>query len=1445
MKAAEIEACLRAQAQTIESLLSQLANSDTAPLASALQAALQREDTLKRQCSELLESMHDNIDEDKRMSNLAQTLDSQNHGLLAENAKLKEELSVFQEQVGVLRRSVSPLRRLKSTPKKQAILEHVEESLATKDYFTAGNKWRDADYIMLDADTPEKNFESLREILKLRDKQLATVERDLRTRTKEPTIAIDKLIGEVKEREAEIDLLKNSILRGSTSVNASPEVKTLKDKVQALQTGIDSRERDIRELLGEYETIRKELQAANEKLSWQDQEMAVLKDLPQDYRLEDLVREAEEAKGLLRHKEEETSRLLADLVDAQNERDNLRFKLVQAQSSQEEASNRRVSFEKDAQILRLQTELKLLKSRSPYVDLKERLRRTLQRADFSPSEIDLELKEILSAVDHELSNRVSSELASFTGSFQSQSGSRATSAGLLGDSKSSSMERLNPKAQKPDLDHSKAEVSRIRTLYDEEHKAHQKCLKLLRDAHPSIAEYEAMREDYFRGLQANLNRIIEQLTHRVETLVNDIRSKNEELLKQEARYEADLKSTTDKLKIERSKYKELGDRLTQEIARHKETKHRLDSIEDKGVFSSSEEAKRLLTSLRESETNLMSLHDRVQELQLNLAEKTRRAELLEGEVANYKDKAERLRLSEQALYDELVSSGKHQAEGTKTKQGLDLARAELQKLNQESQAQKNTIAQLKDEISQVKEELSDLNTELEEKTTELRALKKENSALKDGQRGEVKELKLKLKALQQQSYEETDDSRRIKDERTTLERELAQARRSVDQITDEVRSLKTEAARLASEKQKAEAALETARLDHDSKLKQQTDSLKTLKLEVARLKRIEERSDEASSASQSFKQEIETLRNEKARLKHKLDSLEDSRKEFFGVPARDQEDTRSQIDQLKRSVSPRQLLSKDKEIRELQGALESIHSNDPIVLQEKEMLISRLTDQVAQLTQELNDEKDEKRGLSLRVSQLMSGAEAGNPDSYKGMWQREKERAADLAKEARKLKDLSEDYRGLLENLVDCVEQTQAEPLGPDADSSTDLSARVFFCKEVIAALASDAKAQRPASRLSDSTHDRRADDAIRRLDQAASKVEVQLSSTDSIQHSTVLALLSEKVAAEKDLYEKSRALLEIELFVKYPDEGFNKWALQKWQEAEREVCKLRGQLLESAKKMELLWRKYDPGNEVIELRKQLERSTSQLQSLQKAVNWLQSERQKVSSVPHETLKSGADAGILRTHLKVITEEAEALKAQLIGKEREVDVLKRTAADSLRLPVDRLRAQASMIADDLGIDFLSEPSDASSTLHSLAALLKNLAGLYKSEKETSKALKAELDHERQGQRLHTDTLQVSVDSLRKEKLSVEHHVKELAAQVKTMSRELEMARDGLFRSSQDDLVKSSFERGRLVGVGEGRQQERKELETESKRMQELVREYRQSREELRRTQERLLLKHKT
>mmetsp|Transcript_26033 Transcript_26033/g.46174 ORF Transcript_26033/g.46174 Transcript_26033/m.46174 type:complete len:1579 (+) Transcript_26033:307-5043(+) len=1453
MKVGELEACLRAQAQTIESLLNQLANSDTAPLASALKAALQREETLKRQCSELLESMHQDITEDKRMSNLAQSLDSQNQNLLAENSRLKEELNVLSEQVGVLRRSVSPLKgsatkRAKTTPKKQALLEHVEEMLATKDFFTAGNKWRDVDYVFIEGEAAEKNFENLREILKLRDKQMTTMERDLRTKTKEPAIAVEKLIREIKEKDAEIDLLKNSILSNSDVRSAAPEVKALKDKVQVLQDGIDSREHDIRELLGEYETIRRELKDANEKLEEQEQELGVLRDLPQDYRLDDILRELDEAKTLLSHKEHEVSRLLSELVDVQNERDNIRFKLVQSQSSQEEASHRKHSFEKDAQILRLNTELKLLKSRIPYTDLKERLRRSLQKSTSSGAELEFELKEIVAAIDNELSQRISAELASLPSLNFSESGGHQ-SRGRYDDSKGLSLEKSqgidSMKLLRNELENrqalSQAEVMRMRTLYDEEHKAHQKCLKLLKDNHPSIAEYEMMREDYFRGLQANLNRIIEQLTQRVETLVSDIKSKNDEILKQEARYEADIKSLSDKLKSERAKYKELGERLTQEIERHKETKSRLDSTEDKGVYHSSEEAQKLLMSLRDSEMNLTNLHDRVQELQLSLSEKSRRIEILEVEAASYKDQAERLRLSEQTLYNQLVNSGKQQSEGsTRTKQDLELARHEIQNLNAACTSHKNMIGQLEAQAEHLRSEIQELNGNLASKDAKLQALKQENSALKDEQRNEVNSLKLKLQAIQQQSFEESDEMKRGRDERAAIEKDLAHARKIADNATDEALRYKGELARLEADKKKIEASLEEASQDYEHKMKQQADTIKSMKLEVARLKRIEQQSDEISTDNEIYKQEIETLRQEKARLRRKLDSVEDTRREDSGMLTRE-DDVRNQYEQLKRTLH-----AKEQEIESLKDALDAMQSRqfDSHEDNENELLISQLNEQIAKLTQELHEERDERRGLSLRVSQLMSVAESENPDSYKAMWQREKERINDLNKELRRVKDSSDDYRGLLENVLEYIEQIRSDWKGVEEDLSSDFTARVLAAKEAVAELLATSKSQRLHPKQSDLNTDRRAEDSLRRLEQAAQKVEEQLRSTESVQHSTVLALIAEKIAAERELYEKSKALLDNERFLNFPDEGINKWALQKWQEAEREVCRLRGQLLDSAKKMEHLWRKYDPGNEVIELRKQLERSTTQLQSLQKAVNWLQSERQKV--VPQETFKSGAEANVLRSHLKAIVEEAESLKAQLATRERENEVLKRTAQDSSRIPLDKLRNQAFATAVEFGLDFEAEPGDIASTLHSVSQLLNHLSSIAKEEKDTAKSLKAEIDHERQGQRMHTDALQVSVDSLRKEKASVEHHVKELAAQVRSMSRELELAREGLYRSnSHDDMVKSAFERGRLIGVGEGRQQERKELEIESKRMQDLVREYRQSREELRKTQERLLLKQRT
>lgn len=903
MNSAEVESCLQAQAETIENLLTQLNQTDTAPLASALRAALQREETLKQQCGELLESIYLDVDDDKRMSYLAQSLDSQNRGLQDENARLKQELAVLQEQVGLLRRSsTSPKKQLhKTSPKKQALLEHLLEALATKDMYTAAYKWRDVDYVQLDAESPENNYENLREIVKLRDKQLATLERDLRTKTKEPTMALERLIREIQEKDAEIDLLKNSILNDCDPKDPSPEVRALKDRVYALQLTLERRELDIRELLGEYESLRKELREGHELQSTQQHELSVLKDLPQDFRIQDLIAEAEEAKALLRHREQEASRLLADLVEVQGDRDNLRLKLVQIQTTQDELNSRKTSFEKEAQILRLQTELKLLKSRSPYPDLKECLRRALLRTERSPGAIEQEMKDVLAVVDNELCQRVSEELASFSASLSSgvstgrQSSRRLNESLNLSPDRSSdvpwNLQRSEHEARQSQsqVDQNKAEVVRMRSLYDEEHKAHQKCLKLLKDAHPSIAEYELMREDYFHGLQANLNRIIEQLTKRVEALVADIRSKNDELLQQEARYEADMKRLADRVKVECARYTEVGERLNQEVARHRETKDRLDAFEAKGSAYGVDEFKRLQGSLRESEMNVGSLQDRVQELQRNLVDKTRHVEELETEVVDLKEQAERIYASEQALYSKLLKSANPQTD-ILPKRGLEAARLEVQNLTEANLEHQSLLAKLEDEVSLLKGQLTDSKTELHSLGLKHHALIQDYTALKEAHSHEVTELKLKLLSIPEPSFEESNEARGARQAIAELEVELSQARRVAETSAVEAKRLRFEATQF-----------DEAKDAYELKAKQQADSLKTLKLEVARLKRFEEQIDELNTDNEILRQEIEALRTDKAKLRRKFEDSETSR-ESARQATSEAEDLRNQLDFLKRTV---------------------------------------------------------------------------------------------------------------------------------------------------------------------------------------------------------------------------------------------------------------------------------------------------------------------------------------------------------------------------------------------------------------------------------------------------------------------------------------------------------------------------------------------------------------
>jgi DNA repair exonuclease SbcCD ATPase subunit len=836
----------------------------------------------------------------------------------------------------------------------------------------------------------------------------------------------------------------------------------------------------------------------------------------------------------------------------------------------------------------------------------------------------------------------------------------------------------------------------------------------------------------------------------VEILVADIKAKNDEITDQEAHFSADIDSLKHKLKAERARCKALEDRLNLEVSRHLDTRSRLDSFEESGIFQNPEDALKLLGSLKDSELNLTSLHDRVQELQQLLVDKTTQVESLEAQVASYRDKTERLRTSEQALYAEVSKTSQRALDLTRAKEELELTRLELHNLTQVSASQRQLIAQLEEERGHLQGELSELRTEVDEKDQRLQGVELENGEVM----GKLRELQDKLTALARKEHmtllegdaascmrvsrdwgrvdgrkslvlQETEDTTwRVK---TDLERELSQARRLLDASAAELRTIKEEVTWLETDNKRAESALADAVRSFELKSRHQEDALKQARLEVARLQSMED-----WGSSQGLKQEVESLRKEKLRLRRKLESLEDSRRDDSSLQSRQQEDYTLQIEGLRRALS-----SKEQDLLTLRASLDVAKRQ----LEEQELMISQLKAQVSvPKSSKLESGQTEASMMNFRGTTQMSATAAETPANYRTMWQKEKDRVADLTEDLHRIKDSSDEHRDLLESLLGYIEQTSSSWTSVDIDM--EVRARVLRAKETIAEKSGLVKTQlRSVKQPPSSSIERRSEECLRRLEEAAEEVDAQLKTTETVQHSTVLALIGDKIAAEKELYTKSRTVLDIEL--NFPDEGLHKWALQKWQEAEQEVVRLRSQLLDSAKKMEHLWRKYDPGNEVLELRQLLDKSTAQLKSLQKAVNFLQDQRhkgpepantglepiktaQESSKTSLEPLKTGET--VMRSHLKVLMDEVEILRAQVTAKDTEITALHQ--AGLLRQqPGQRLKRPETR-AEETGLEQLTqELQQKTGLVERLRHELEQCKAFYTSREDEYRELLTYKDHE--------------------------------------------------------------------------------------------------------------------
>lgn len=278
LKATELHEQLLIKEEELRNLQDQLHRHDRPPLDSKLSYAklVTLQDKLNAELAEKELQRHSQQDFLSHMHTQAKAIeklmeevtDSQPALKLIEQLK-REKLELMQE-VEMMRRQAgkagSSRRAVEMTQKQRAAMEEVNDFLALGEVQRAAEAWRKMDYMDLPDESRERTVMMLREVLKLRDSALSR----LRSATDSANLS-DLLL----EKDAEIDILKNTLLAGSDS---STNTAFLQRQVKALTEELRQKEEEMRDITEENAGSSTSAPMLQLALKQKDQEIEVLLD---------------------------------------------------------------------------------------------------------------------------------------------------------------------------------------------------------------------------------------------------------------------------------------------------------------------------------------------------------------------------------------------------------------------------------------------------------------------------------------------------------------------------------------------------------------------------------------------------------------------------------------------------------------------------------------------------------------------------------------------------------------------------------------------------------------------------------------------------------------------------------------------------------------------------------------------------------------------------------------------------------------------------------------------------------------------------------------------------------------------------------------------------------------------------------------------------------------
>lgn len=532
-----------------------------------------------------------------QLQQLIQQLDQQNKDLYASLTTKERETAFLHDQIKRLQRESTPKKTSKQvylTPKKRAAYERISELMAAGDLTQAGLEWKEADYFPVQGEAVERNFDMLREVALLRDKEIASLLGQLKTKEVDLKLATQRLETELQVKDGEMDLLKGSL--GAVELQ-EPGEDLLKQRIAHMEETLKGKDGHIAILVEQCESLSGQiatLRSQNESLEGRLRSSIVSHSLEQalaakDRETELLVRQSAEAKG-------QAEALKAQVVKLEDQ-------LIAAKSSASQT----------AYVTRLETELKVLRAQGGETGegLRELIQRVVSRSERTMEGMEKEIRDLQNQVEIKVAERVGKQLEA-VGEWTAQEAHLRAYADRL---------EREAQLQQSAFESLQLENSRLQSVFEEERRAHAATLKLLQAGHPSLMELEQQREDYLANVQASLSTQIRKLSDRIDILQREIIQKNSEVKDLESKYSQDTADLADKLKDEHTRKLEIA-------ALFKDSKAEADKYKDevlklKAALDRREQevAKAHGAKVREAEDAVLHQNTRISDLESLLKSK--------------------------------------------------------------------------------------------------------------------------------------------------------------------------------------------------------------------------------------------------------------------------------------------------------------------------------------------------------------------------------------------------------------------------------------------------------------------------------------------------------------------------------------------------------------------------------------------------------------------------------------------------------------------------------------------------------------------------------------------------------------------------------------------------------------------------------------------------------